>query len=345
VADSVNSIDKSNLRQVILDTPGQFEVGLSLAKDIKIEGKFKNVTVSGMGGSAWPTNLLRTYCNSLFKTHPNYKPFEIYINRYYSLPPESHGSNTLNFISSYSGNTEEAISSLEEARSAGLKFVGFSSGGKVEELCKQYGVPHVKLPIPNPNFQPRMGTGYFFASMFQLLVNQGLIPDTTSELLALAGKLYDHMEHHENQGKELASKLRGKTPVIYSSPKYKPVAMIWKIKINENAKTPAFWNFFPEANHNEMVGFTNPQGKFFAVMLKDLDDDPRNLKRYEATSRLLAEKGVESEIIEMRGTDVFSKMFSSLNLADWTSYYLALEYGQDPTPIDMVESLKKILAS
>ena len=153
------------------------------------------------------------------------------------------------------------------------------------------------------------------------------------------------MEHHENQGKELASKIRGKTPVIYSSPKYKPVAMIWKIKINENAKTPAFWNFFPELDHNEMVGFTNPQGKFFIIMLKDSEDDPRNLKRFDATSKLLREKGVESEIVEMHGNNVFSKMFSSLNLADWTSYYLALEYGQDPTPVDMVEKLKKILAS
>jgi len=120
-------VDKSNLRQVIIDSPGQFEVGLSLSKNIRIDGKFENVTVSGMGGSAWPTNLLRTYCNSLFKTHPNYKPIKIYINRFYSLPPESHVSNTLNFISSYSGNTEEPISSLEEAKLAGLKFVGFQA--------------------------------------------------------------------------------------------------------------------------------------------------------------------------------------------------------------------------
>lgn len=341
----LSKIDKSNLRQVILDTPGQFEVGLSLAKSIKIEGKFENVTISGMGGSALPANLLRTYCNSLFKKHPNYKPFEIYINRYYFLPSEAHSSQALNLIASYSGNTEETVSSLEETHSAGLPFVGFSSGGKVEELCKQYNAPHVKLPIPNPDFQPRMGTGYFFGSMYQLLINQGLIPNTTSELLALAGELNNRMDEHESRGKELAAKIIGKTPVIYSSPKYKPVAMVWKIKINENAKTPAFWNFFPEANHNEMVGFTNPQAKFFIIMLKDPDDDPRNLKRYESTARLLGEKGVESGVVEMEGLDVFSKMFSSLNLADWTSYYLALEYNQDPTPVDMVENLKKILAS
>src|SRR3989338_8842323 len=124
----LNNIDKSGFRKFILDTPSQFEEGLKLAKGIQNEGFFSSIMISGMGGSALPANLLRTYCNSLFKKHPSYKPFEIYINRYYSLPPESHASKTLNFIASYSGNTEETISSLEEAQSAGLKFVGFSSG-------------------------------------------------------------------------------------------------------------------------------------------------------------------------------------------------------------------------
>ena len=153
------------------------------------------------------------------------------------------------------------------------------------------------------------------------------------------------MNVYEGRGQELSEKIVGKTPVIYTSPKYKSVAMIWKIKFNENAKTPAFWNFFPELNHNEMIGFTNPQGRFFVIMLKDKDDHPRNLNRYQATADLLKEDGIESEIIEMEGDDTFSKIFLSINLSDWTSYYLALEYGQDPTPVEMVEKLKKILAS
>src|ERR1035437_1319173 len=112
----LNILDKSNFRQFILDTPTQFEIGITLAQDIKIEGKFNSLTVSGMGGSALPANLLRTYCNSLFKTHPDYNSFEIYINRYYSLPPESENENALNIVASYSGNTEESLSSMEELR-------------------------------------------------------------------------------------------------------------------------------------------------------------------------------------------------------------------------------------
>ncbi|MDO8583419.1 MAG: bifunctional phosphoglucose/phosphomannose isomerase [bacterium] len=338
-------MDKSNFRQFILTSPSQFEVGMSLAKNIKVKEEIKNIVVCGMGGSALPANLLRTYCNSLSKTNSGNKPFGIFINRYYSLLQESYMPNTLNIISSYSGTTEETISCLEEAKKNNLPFVGLSSGGNIEELCKKYGAPHMKLPIPFPNFQPRMGTGYFFGAMLQLLVNQGLMPDTSSELLSLAKKLNGEMGNLEQKGMELAKKLKGKTPVIYASQQYKPVAMVWKIKVNENAKTPAFWNFFPEANHNEMVGFTNPQAKFFIIMLKDLQDNPKNLKRYETTAGLLKEKGIESEILEMQGDNAFYKIFSSISLADWTSYYLALEYGQDPTPVDMVENLKKILAA
>ncbi|MEX2007856.1 MAG: SIS domain-containing protein [Candidatus Levyibacteriota bacterium] len=342
---NANSIDKSNFRQFILDAPAQFAIGIDLAKGVKIEGNFENVTISGMGGSAWPANLLRAYCNSLFKKNPQYKPFEIYINRYYSLPPESQSSSSLNFITSYSGNTEETISSLEEVRKDNLPFVGLSSGGKVEELCKKYGAPHIKLPMPHPDFQPRMGTGFFFGAMFQLLVNHGLMPDTTSELISLAAKLNEKMGDFEKQGVLLAKKMKGKTIVIYSSPKYKPLSMVWKIKINENSKVPAFWNFFPEMNHNEMVGFTNPQAKFFILMIRDLEDDQRNIRRYAASAKLLREKGVECEIIDMENHDVFYKMFSNIAIADWASYYLALEYKQDPTPVKMVEDLKKILAS
>ncbi|MBI2031101.1 MAG: bifunctional phosphoglucose/phosphomannose isomerase [Candidatus Levybacteria bacterium] len=341
----MNKIDKSNLRQVIIDFPDQFKEGLSLAKNIKLEGKFKNVTVSGMGGSALPANLLRIYCSDLFERNINHNFFEIIINRYYSIPPESIRYDNLNFVMSYSGNTEETISSLEQINKKENPFICFASGGKLEELSKKYKMPFIKLPIPNPAFQPRMGTGYFFGAMIQVLINQGLMPDVSNEITLQAEKLKINMNKRENEGKKISSMIKGKTPVIYASSKYKSVAMIWKIKINENSKTPAFWNFLPEADHNEMVGFTNPQGKFFIIMLRDSKDDSRNLKRFEATAGIIKEKDTESYIVNMEGETVFEKIFESISLADWTSYYLALEYRQDPTPVDLVEKLKKILAS
>lgn len=340
----MNNLDKSNFRQFILETPTQFAVGMSLAKNIKIDKQFDSITVSGMGGSALPANLLETYLDETFETNPKRNQLPVYINRYYSLPRQAK-NNSLNIIASYSGNTEETLSSMEEAKKLNLPFIGISSGGEVERLCKEYGAPHIKLPIPFPNFQPRIGTGYFFGALFQILVNQGLVPDLTKDIQEEANKFNERMTLLEQSGKNLSEKLIGKTPIIYAQSKYKYVAMIWKIKINENAKTPAFWNFFPELNHNEMVGFTNPQSKFFIIMLKDKDDNPKNLKRYTATANLVREYGIESEIIDMQGSSIFSKMFLSLILADFTSYYLALLYNQDPTPVELVEKLKKILSA
>ncbi len=336
-------LDISNLRQMILESPKQFATGFELAKGIKVSGTFHSIMISGMGGSALPGNLFRIYLNDLFRTEePSKQPLAIYQNRSYSLPPESYHQ-CLNFICSYSGNTEETVASFEEALKNKLPCIALSAGGKIQAMAKEHGVPHVKLPIPYENFQPRVGTGYFFGAMFQILVNQGLVPDTTATLEQEALTIVGKMEDIEKMGETLAKKIAGKTPVIYSTAKYKSVAMVWKIKINENAKTPAFWNFFPELNHNEMVGWTLPQGKFIVLMLRDAGMHPQNAKRFEITAKLLQEKGVDVEMIEMAGETVFETMFRTIALGDFTSYYLALEYGQDPTPVAMVEELKKLL--
>lgn len=340
----LNELDKSNLRKMIAESPDQLGVGFELAKGVSVPGKFRSIMISGMGGSALPGNLFRIYLNDLFKTErPHDQPIAIYQNRSYSLPPESFDG-CLNFICSYSGNTEETIASFEEALQNNLPCIALSAGGKIEEMAKEHGVPHVKLPIPYENFQPRVGTGYFFGTMFQILVNQGMVPDTTAELLKEAAELKENMAVLEEQGKTLAKKMVGKTPVVYSTAKYKSVAMVWKIKLNENAKTPAFWNFFPELNHNEMVGWTLPRGQFFVLMLRDTTTHPQVVKRFEITAQLLRDKGVTVEVLDMAGGSVYSKVFTSIALGDFASYYLALEYGQDPTPVAMVEELKKLLA-
>ena len=336
-----NALDKENLRQVIIDFPTQFKEGLKLAKGIKIDGEFKSIEVSGMGGSSLPANILRIYLSSIYKKNrSDKKHLAIFQNRFYALPHEAY-DNCLNFFASYSGNTEETVASLKEAIKHKLPSIGFATGGEVARLCKKNNIPCVILPA---GIQPRYATGYFFASMFQILVNSGLIEDKTKEVLKFSSQLESNCKKLEGEGKKLAKKLVGKTPVIYSSIDYKSIAMIWKIKINENAKTPAFYNFYPELNHNEMVGYTLPQGKFHVITLLDKGDHPQNIKRMHVTAKLLKKRGINNTIIEMQDSNIFNTIFTTLLLGDWTSYHLALEYGQDPTPVDMVEDLKRQLA-
>lgn len=337
----IKKVDQYNLRKVILDEASQLMEGLKLAEGIKVAGQFESITISGMGGSALPGNILRIFVNNTFAKGE--KRLAIYQNRFYSLPPEAY-KHSLNIACSYSGNTEETIASLKECIKHKLPTVGISHGGKIKEMCQKNNLPYIELPYPYENFQPRMATGYFVFAIFQLLINCQLVEFDVSGLKRTAECLEKRIQNYESHGKRLAKKLKGKTPIIYSSTYFKSLASIWKIKINENAKTPAFWNYFPELNHNEMVGFTLPQADFFFLMLKDDKDHPQNKKRFSVMKKMMKKQGMNSEIIAIEGKDLFEKVFATLALGDWTSYYLALEYGIDPTPVEMVEKFKKIIS-
>ncbi len=336
-------VDASNLRRVFLESPNQFAQGCSAARDCDVPKHFSSVMISGMGGSALPASVLRTYIHHFCDVSGACQHFPIYQNRFYTLPPEAY-HDCLNVICSHSGNTEETIASFEEAVAHKLPCVGVSAGGAIERLCKEHNLPHVKLPIPFAHFQPRVATGHFVAAIVQVLVNAGKLPTSAVDFDSTVQQLRAVIPNLEAQGKAMAQKIVGKTPVVYASTKFKSLAMIWKIKLNEHAKTPAFWNYFPELNHNEFVGFTNPQSQFYVIMLRDGEDHPRNVKRFAITAKFLEEKGVEVEIVDMpEGDDVLFRIFATLALGDWVAYYLALAYGQDPTPVDMVEDFKKAL--
>lgn len=338
-----NSVDVSDLRKVILTSADQFAEGFDAAKEITVPKDFSKVTVSGMGGSALHVDILLAYLDDVFTKDIESERVSFFQNRTYALPVEAY-NDCLNIICSHSGNTEETIASFEEVLENDLPCVAISAGGRIEEMCRENNVPHVKLPIPYENFQPRMATGHFVAAILQILISAGKISDHSEKLKKeIAEEIRADITSYEEQGKEIAKELVGKTPVVYASDTFKSLALVWKIKINENSKTPAFWNYFPELNHNEFVGFTNSQTKFSVMILRDKDDHPRNILRYSATADALKEKGLDVKIIDVVEGDRFRKLFSMIGLCDWISYYLALEYGQDPTPVDMVEDFKKVI--
>jgi glucose/mannose-6-phosphate isomerase len=296
-----------------------------------------------MGGSALPANLLRIYLSQIFRNDQktNHR-FGIYQNRFYSLPHEAF-DDCLNIISSYSGNTEETIASFEEALKNNLACVGIAAGGKVIEMCKENNVPYALMPSAEKVLQPRMATGYNFSILFQILVNSGMVEDRQKDFEKAVARLKERADEFEEAGKKISEAVAGMTPVVYSSTRFKSLAMIWKIMFNENAKTPAFWNYFPELNHNEMIGYSKPQGKFHLVILRDKEDHPRNLKRIETASRILKDYGTDSTIVDMPEGDMLFRIFASLQIGCWASYFLALKYEIDPTPVDMVEEFKVAL--
>ena len=283
----------------------------------------QKIIICGMGGSNIASGFLEMLGPDL----------EIVTHRSYGLP-ENTSKEDLIIISSYSGNTEEALDAFEKAVSGGFRALTISTGGELLRRAKEGGVSFIE--VPNTGIEPRMALGYSLFAMLKAVGDEENIKKAQE-----FGEKFNP-EIFEEEGTGLAEKLRGKVPVIYSSWANKAIAYAWKIKFNEIAKIPAFFNVFPELNHNEMVGFlttgsiTNP----YFIFLKDSQDHPRIQKRMEITKTMLEKKGFLVNVCDLEG-ELFEKIFNSLALADWASYNLAKNSNLDPEDSSVIEEFKK----
>jgi len=326
--------DKLTMREIILEFPKQFRVGFKAAKDIKIKKRFDGLIICGMGGSALPGAILKILAKNLKINFP------FYFHKNYGIPYWANKKFLIICIS-YSGNTEETLSSFKEAVGKNLPLVVIASGGKLAEEAKKNKIPLSKIPA---GFPPRMALGFQFSALIKILSSCRLIKTDVKKILSLENELKPHQS--ENNGKKLAQRLINKIPLVYSSFHLKDLARIWKIKFNENSKIPSFFNHFPELNHNELVGFSSKRisfRNFHLLMLKDDSDHPRIAKRMELTAEFVKTKGVGVDVVKIKGKNIIFKIFSNILLSDWTSYYLAQNYKVDPVRVEIVEKFKKRL--
>ena len=147
----------------------------------------------------------------------------------------------------------------------------------------------------------------------------------------------------KSQGEKLAKKIQGKTPVIYASDAMGPIAYRWKTQFNENSKSPAFSHVFAEMNHNEIVGYQNStKEKFISIFLKDKEYNERVNFRMNITKEIISGK-VEVEEIFSKGNSLLARIFSLIYYGDFVSYYHAIQNKIDPSPVTVIENLKKKL--
>jgi len=325
----IEGIDKQNAYDFFKDFPKQVEKASKLGTDIKIDDKIENIIITGMGGSALPGEILKSFLYS--------SKIPIFVNKSYSVP-EFTNMRSLVFAISCSGNTEETIQAYRTALGKGAHIVGISSDGKLERLCLKQKVNFIKIPEV---LQPRFGYGYLFFPILNVLMNLKIMGDVSKDIERTIETLKKPI--FEERAKDLARKLEGKIPLIYSSDRLFAVAYKWKINFNENSKVHAFCNVLPELDHNEIVGYTNIEGLYHVILIKDEDDHVKIKKRFDVTKDIIKKKGIPVTEIMLRGSYPLTKMISAIYIGDWTSYYLALKYGTDPTPVKIVEELKKKL--
>ncbi|OGU38423.1 MAG: bifunctional phosphoglucose/phosphomannose isomerase [Ignavibacteria bacterium GWB2_35_12] len=350
-------IDSQNMFDVLKNFPKQINDAIRIGKNIMGNGErgmgdvnCDKIAVIGMGGSAIGGDLLKSY--SEFTKGAGHLSINVY--RKYNIP-NTIDENTFVIASSYSGGTEETIQSFKEAITRTKNIIIITSGGELGKLGEENKIPVIKIPS---GYMPRCAIGYSFFVMLYVMLEYGFfkpeaIEETEKaineliEMINSKSEIYSNV-NNGNTAIEIAEKLVGKIPIIYSSiERMESVNLRWRCQIQENAKNLAFGNYLPEMNHNEINAFSFPASlakHSVIIMLRDIEDNSRIKMRFDALKELLNDK-VEG-IIEVNGEGKYllTRMFEMIYLGDWLSYYLALLNGIDPTPIPLITKLKNILS-
>ena len=343
----IAALDPSGMLQKVMDVPfhcqdARYRV---LSHPPRLNSKtIRNVVLSGVGGSAIGGDILKTLIWKKAK-------FSFSVNRDYDLPGWV-SKDTLVVCSSYSGNTEETLAVFRQALQKKASVLVVSAGGELLKLAKQKKIPYCEVPGGLP---PRSALGYSFVTLLTALECLDLLPSYEEDFQETMGLLVGLSQRYgmmkpfsKNLAKQVAGFLVGKLPVIYAGQDHMDtVALRWKCQINENAKQIALMNVVPEMNHNEILGFSNqePLTKKMAVVLlrHPQGDHPQIQKRFEILKGILKPKTAGVIEIEAMGKSLMAQMMSVVYLGDFASVYLAYLKKIDPTPIDLIDQLKKQL--
>src|SRR5574338_719592 len=338
IEEYVKKYDPQNQFEVLVNSYSQIEFAWNNKFELQEinSAEISNVIISGLGGSAISADLIKNYLGNEFD-------LPVIVNRNYHLPKFA-GKNTLFIASSYSGNTEETISSLNQAIKIGCKIVCITTGGEVEAIAQKNNLNCVKVKA---GYQPRYSLGLSFFSLLKvfqqlnLIADQSEIVDQIIRLWKLKGIEYSD---DNNSAYKFAESLIGFIPVIYSvADSTSAVGYRLKCQFNENSKLHAFHNEIPEMNHNEIIGWESFQEKTFQAKIINIIDEsyhPQIQKRFNILRNIFSKSGVETLTLTSNLDQYRTRLFDLIYLGDWISYYAGILRGYDPSEIDNIYLLK-----
>jgi glucose/mannose-6-phosphate isomerase len=288
--------------------------------------------VCGMGGSAIGGDLAAAALSDRLT-----KPFTVV--RGYELPSWAPAGSAV-LCSSYSGDTEETLACYAAAEALGAQRLVATTGGELAELARRDGVPVIGLPA---GLQPRAAVGYMFCVSAELAGLAMAGPRINTEIDAAASHLVEAREPAETKAAEIASAIGDATPIIFGSDLTASVAHRWKCQVNENAKQPAYSAILPEADHNEIEGWSGAGRRFAAILLTDRDQHPRERRRFELTANAIEPYAAAVIRLETEGDSRTERVLQSVLLGDLVSIELANARGVDAMPVEVIEGFKKEL--
>ncbi len=348
--DYIKKLDSKNMLEEINTLPDQLQTAWKLGQKQSLPKKkhIERVIICGMGGSAIGADLLAAFTESTC-------PIPIVVHRDYGLPAWAHGPETLVIASSHSGNTEETLDSFAVALEKKCSLVAVTTGGKLSEMAAQENIPLVVFTHPG---QPRAAVGHSFGLLLAIMVKMGILGDpneldnnissTIEEMKNQQEKFLVNVPVAKNPAKRMAGQLMGRWVNVFGAGILAPVARRWKTQINEIAKSGAGFEILPEADHNTLAGLVNPEEvltRTFSLFLHSSFDHPRNRLRLEFTRKEFMIEGMNTDAHTAMGSTSLSQIWTTLHFGDYTAFYLAVAYGVDPTPVDVLENFKKSLKS
>lgn len=345
--DDCRAIDRSGMAGLIASWPEQLTSQLARldAEPWPRRAAPTLLALGGMGGSAIAGDLV-------FALAAPRLGFPTIVVRDYRWPAAVKPG-ALAVLSSYSGGTEETLALLDEAEQRGVDLVGMTTGGALGARLSARNAAWRGLPAGLP---PRAALGYSVVSLSRLLEalgdpgeGEGAWREAISVLSEGSRTLGPAAPEAGNPAKALARAVVGRAVLVHGAfGVTAAIARRWKGQVNENAKMPAFEAALPEMNHNEIVGWEalpDLNERCAAVFLSDDGDAPEVRARREVTREILDEAGVATHEVKGRGASPLARALSLVQLGDWTSYYLAMLAGVDPTPIAKIDRLKRAMAS
>ena len=293
-----------------------------------------NIFISGLGGSGIGGSIVAEIVSEE-ATVP------ILVNKDYFIPAYVN-QNTLAIICSYSGNTEETISAMEHALKQKAKIVCVTAGGKIAEMAKANNIDCISIPGGRP---PRASLGYSGIQLFKILNFFGIIGKSYLADLKKAADLLDAEEKNiQTEAMEIAKKLIGKIPVIYTLGGTEAIAVRFRQQVNENGKMLCWHHVIPEMNHNELVGWTHKNENLIVVAFRNSTDYYRTVKRLEVNKTVFEKYTPHYLEIHSKGDSKIERAMYHIHIGDWISCYIADLNNIDATEVNVINFLKGELA-
>ncbi len=343
-ADAMARADGEGMLGYVAGLPDQLAEGWRISRDLELPPDSpKAIAILGMGGSAIGGDLVKgTWADRISV------PVEVV--RGYELPAWVD-TGTLVIASSKSGNTEETLRALQTASERRCPLAVVTTGGALGNVARAARLPLAVFPDRG---SPRSSVGWSMAIIAGILQQAGVLELDESEITAgidagsaMAARCGPGIPTVDNPAKQLAWSLVDRVVMVIASGFLAPVARRWKAQLNENSKATAVFEELPEATHNTVVGFDQPDSlrdHLAIVQLSSELEHPRNGLRAALVGDLAGTAHIWHTLVRASGEGKLGHVLSTVVMGDYVSVYLAFMYGVDPSPVDVIAHIKEQLA-